>query len=251
MEDLIAAFPEEFFPRQGLVLKGRQESFEGVGRFDLLFTDRYKRNVLMELKAVVAKWDNANQLAKYKDALEARGEANILMWLVAPNIPKPIRDFFDMQGIEYSEIHEVEFRNIAARNERVIETPPKPPLEPREPAPREDRKEPLRSAFAPSFEFKVNHSFKDYENHPITVKKAARDALQSQGIDRGDLTVLYGNSPQLKGRIRSGTTGGNGYSQIQMWGPNQHPLFALPRDAILEVRIEGPRDAMRVHLARR
>ena len=39
MEDLIAKFPEEFFPGKGFVLTGRQRSFHGVGRFDLLFLD--------------------------------------------------------------------------------------------------------------------------------------------------------------------------------------------------------------------
>jgi len=55
MEDLIAAYPEEFFPEHPLVLKGRQKAFAGVGRFDRLFSDRYGTNVLMELKAVGAK----------------------------------------------------------------------------------------------------------------------------------------------------------------------------------------------------
>jgi RecB family endonuclease NucS len=91
MENLIAAFPEEFFPGYRFVLTGRQQSFCGAGRFDLLFTDSYQTKVLMELKAVTAKYENATQLAKYKEALEARGECNILMWLVAPSVPSAVR----------------------------------------------------------------------------------------------------------------------------------------------------------------
>ncbi len=79
MEDLIAAYAEEFFPRRDMALKGRQESFSGVGRLDLLFEDEHHTNVLMELKAVPAKYDHASQLAKYKTALEQRGERNVLM----------------------------------------------------------------------------------------------------------------------------------------------------------------------------
>jgi len=41
----------------------------------------------MELKAVTAKYGNADQLAKYKEALGAKNARNILMWLVAPTIP--------------------------------------------------------------------------------------------------------------------------------------------------------------------
>ena len=123
IENLIAAFPDEFFPGYELVLRGRQQAFAGIGRFDLLFTDRHKTNVLMELKAVTAKYENATQLAKYKDALEARGERNILMWLVAPQIPNSVREFLDRIGIEYSEIHEAQLRRVAERHGVTIEPP--------------------------------------------------------------------------------------------------------------------------------
>jgi len=59
IENPIAGFPEEFFPGHSLVLRGRQQSFAGIGRFDLLFTDPFKTNVLVELKAVTAKYENA------------------------------------------------------------------------------------------------------------------------------------------------------------------------------------------------
>lgn len=39
IEELISRYPEEFFPNKALTLIGRQESFSGVGRFDLLFKD--------------------------------------------------------------------------------------------------------------------------------------------------------------------------------------------------------------------
>jgi hypothetical protein len=133
MENLIAAFPEEFFPGHSLVLRGRQQAFAGIGRFDLLFTDRYETSVLMELKAVTAKYENATQLAKYRDALEAQGKRNILMWLVAPHIPNSVREFLDRIGIEYSEIHEAHLRRVAERHGTTIE-----PLQ--EPAPPQIRR---------------------------------------------------------------------------------------------------------------
>jgi len=115
MEDLIASYPEDFFPQRNFVLKGRQRSFAGVGRFDLLFEDQFQTNILMELKAVPARYEDATQVAKYKDELTRRGEKNILMWLVAPQIPTSLREFLDRIGIEYSEIHVGEFRRVAAR----------------------------------------------------------------------------------------------------------------------------------------
>jgi hypothetical protein len=116
MEDLIAAYPDDFFPHKGFQLKGRQQSFAGVGRFDLLFTDRFDTNILMELKAVPAKYEVATQLAKYRDELLIRGEKHVLMWLIAPSISNSVREFLDRIGIEYTEIHEAEFRNVAERN---------------------------------------------------------------------------------------------------------------------------------------
>lgn len=116
MEDLIASHPDDFFPERGFVLKGRQSPFAGVGRFDLLFEDRFRTKILMELKAVPAKYDVASQLAKYKDELQNRGENHILMWLVAPQVPNSVREFLDRIGIEYSEIHLAEFRRVADRH---------------------------------------------------------------------------------------------------------------------------------------
>lgn len=122
MEELLATYPDEFFPRKILVLKGRQTSFAGVGRFDLLFEDEHRTNVLVELKARVAKYEDASQIAKYKTALEDRGERNVIMWLIAPLIPRPVVEFLDSIGIEHTEIHEVEFRNVASRHNLNIQS---------------------------------------------------------------------------------------------------------------------------------
>jgi hypothetical protein len=116
MEDLIADHPNEFFPRHGFTLQGRQGHFQEVGRYDLLFADEFGTQVLMELKAVPAKYENATQLAKYYVALLEKKATNIQMWLVAPSIPRPVRDFLDQIGIEYTEIHEAEYRKVAARH---------------------------------------------------------------------------------------------------------------------------------------
>jgi RecB family endonuclease NucS len=116
MEDLIAKYPDDFFPGRGFELRGRQKSFAGIGRFDLLFEDRFGTTILMELKAVTARYEVATQLAKYKDELQNRGEPHILMWLVAPHIPQSVREFLDRIGIEYSEIHVPEFRRVAERH---------------------------------------------------------------------------------------------------------------------------------------
>jgi len=122
MEDLIASFPDDFFPRKHLVLVGRQQSFSGVGRFDLLFEDEFKSTILMELKARTLKYEDATQVARYGDELKRNGCRNIIMWLVAPQIPTSVRDFLDDKGIEYTEIHFAEFRRVAERHAFLIQS---------------------------------------------------------------------------------------------------------------------------------
>lgn len=115
MEELISRYPDEFFPRKKLTLKDRQRNFPGVGRFDLMFLDEFDSKILMELKARTTKYEDASQLAKYLDAMNAVGEKNIIMWLVAPQIPNSVREFLDRIGIEYSEIHIAEYKRIAKK----------------------------------------------------------------------------------------------------------------------------------------
>jgi hypothetical protein len=116
MEDLIASHFAEFFPRRVLTLKGRQGVFASIGRYDLLFEDQFKNILVMELKAVPAKLEVGEQLVKYKQALEEKSEKNVIMWLVAPIVPKHVADFLDRFGVEHTEIHEAEFRQVAARH---------------------------------------------------------------------------------------------------------------------------------------
>ena len=127
MEDLLAEFSSDFFPRKKLAFRGRQESLGDVGRFDLLFQDEFQTNILMELKARPAKYEDANQLVRYRDELARRGEKNVLMWLVAPHIPKSVEEFLERFGIEFTEIHTNEFVRVAERHNVPVEPEPKPP----------------------------------------------------------------------------------------------------------------------------
>src|SRR5258705_3839653 len=90
MEDLLEKYAGEFFPRKIMTFKDRQGIFAGIGRYDLLFEDDFNNNILIELKAVTAKLDVAEQLVEYKQALENQGEKNIVMWLIAPLVPKHV-----------------------------------------------------------------------------------------------------------------------------------------------------------------
>src|ERR1043166_4863589 len=113
MEELIAKFPDDFFPKKGFVLVGRQVSYPGVGRFDLLFSDHHNRKNLFELKAQPLKIADADQVGRYKTALQERGEKRIIMWLVSPRIPTHVRESLDDFSIEYEEIHIAKFKQVA------------------------------------------------------------------------------------------------------------------------------------------
>ena len=116
MEELIARYPSEFFPLFEFTLSGRQGVFPGVGRYDLLFDDSRGMKILMELKARPAKYADAEQLAKYNDALRASGQKGIVLWLVATSIQHSVREFLDTLGIEYAEIHPAAYTQVALKH---------------------------------------------------------------------------------------------------------------------------------------
>ena len=67
------------------------------------------------------------QLVKYKQAVEEKGEKNVIMWLVAPVVPKHVAEFLDRFGVEHTEIHEAEFRQIASRHNYSFTSESVPP----------------------------------------------------------------------------------------------------------------------------
>ena len=213
MEELIAANPDDFFPGRGFVLRDRQKSFAGVGRFDLLFVDRYSTTILMELKAVPARYENASQLAKYKDALEAKGERDIMMWLVAPDIPRSVREFLDRIGIEYSEIHEAEFRRVAARHGVEIEVA-RPPLA-NERKPTETARVVARSG---AFNVPLTH---DFDRTTLERLIAEFEAAAKRRIDKSLATRL--RAELLNGPVTNITK--ETAFQLARWCNTANPLY--------------------------
>ena len=118
LEDILAAHPDDFFPDRGFRLIGRQQSFAGVGRFDLLFEDLANRRWLIELKAVSLKITDTDQVMRYHEELQsrARGEA-LIPCFVAPHVPPHVRTYLDGKGIEYREITLAEFGRVAAAHQ--------------------------------------------------------------------------------------------------------------------------------------
>jgi DNA-binding sugar fermentation-stimulating protein len=64
IENLIADYPDEFFPNEGFHLISRQFKLEGR-RFDLLFEDKYKRKIIVEVKRGVLPREAPGQTMEY------------------------------------------------------------------------------------------------------------------------------------------------------------------------------------------
>ncbi|MSQ14600.1 MAG: DUF91 domain-containing protein [Dehalococcoidia bacterium] len=114
LEDMLAAYPEEFFPDRGFKLAGRQQSLRGVGRFDLLFQDDRSRYWLIELKAVALRITDTDQVMGYYEELHERNKQEAYIpCFIAPNIPHAVRNYLNGKGMEHKEITIAEFRRVA------------------------------------------------------------------------------------------------------------------------------------------
>jgi len=113
IENLIAKYPEEFFPSAGMKLKGQQVS---LGRYyaDVIFIDKYERLVVLEIKKGILTRDAAGQIIDYYGVLKQQNESkHIELILCANSIPPERRHFLERAGIECKEISESFIRNIA------------------------------------------------------------------------------------------------------------------------------------------
>lgn len=113
MENLIATYTEEFFPNEGLILIGQQISLLNR-RFDLMFTDKHNRKIIIEIKRGLLTREASGQIVEYYGLLKTQNEAsNIELILVANTIPTERRAFLESVGISCKEISEAKIFTIA------------------------------------------------------------------------------------------------------------------------------------------
>jgi RecB family endonuclease NucS len=88
IENLIANYPNEFFPKENLKLISQQYPIEGK-RIDILFEDNLKRKIIVEIKRDILTREASGQIAEYYGLLKSK-EQNIFyeMVLCANIIPK-------------------------------------------------------------------------------------------------------------------------------------------------------------------
>jgi EVE domain/Endonuclease NucS len=104
IENLIAQYPEDFFPNEGFSLIGQQYSIEGR-RIDILFEDSSKRKIIVEVKRGILTREASGQVAEYFGLLKSRNQDSFHEMVLCANvIPKERRLFLEHIGIECKEL---------------------------------------------------------------------------------------------------------------------------------------------------
>lgn len=100
-EDIIAKYPELI--EDGLTLQGRQFSIYGR-RMDLLFEDKFRRKLIVELKIGPIKDAHIGQVLSYEGMLLSTEDPSIRVMLIGNRVPPNIQRSLDHHGIAWCEI---------------------------------------------------------------------------------------------------------------------------------------------------
>ncbi len=100
-EEIVAKYPELI--EDGLTLKGRQVSIYGR-RMDLLFEDKFRRKLIVELKIGPIKDAHIGQVLAYEGTLLSNEYPTIRVMLIGNRVPPNIQRSLDHHGIAWREI---------------------------------------------------------------------------------------------------------------------------------------------------
>ena len=115
IENLIALYPEEFFPKANFNLKGQQVKL-GSCYADILFTDKYDRQIIIEVKRGILSRDAAGQIIEYYGLLKlTKPDAIIELIVCANTIPHERKLFLENVGIECKELGLSLIQKVAAK----------------------------------------------------------------------------------------------------------------------------------------
>lgn len=104
IENLIAQHPNEFFPNANFKLQGQQVKLVSCYA-DILFTDKYERKIIIEVKRGILSRDAAGQVIEYYGLLKQKQpDAIIELILCANTIPHERKLFLENVGIECKEL---------------------------------------------------------------------------------------------------------------------------------------------------
>jgi predicted RNA-binding protein with PUA-like domain len=128
IENLIAKYPDEFFPNSKFILDGQQVRL-GTCYADIIFTDQYGRKIIIEVKRGILNREASGQVIEYYGLLKQRDpEAIIELILCANTIPPERRSFLERAGIECKELGISTIQKIAEKcGYRFLDEPEKQP----------------------------------------------------------------------------------------------------------------------------
>lgn len=104
IENLIALHPDEFFPYSGFKLIGQQVKL-GKCYADIIFEDKHKRKVIVEVKRGILSRDASGQIMEYYGLLKIESPDDFVELILCANIIPPERKkFLETVGIECKEL---------------------------------------------------------------------------------------------------------------------------------------------------
>lgn len=104
IENLIARYPDDFFPDEGFRLIRQQYPIEGK-RIDILFEDRLNRKIIIEVKRGILTREASGQIAEYYGLLKSQNQNDFYELILCANIiPKERRLFLEHIGIDCKEL---------------------------------------------------------------------------------------------------------------------------------------------------
>lgn len=124
IEDVFEIFHDKLIEPQ-LTLLGRQFIFENGRRADLIFEDKAKRKMVVELKRDAVTREDVRQLLEYYGILD---NENPRIVLVAPIIPTSLKLSFEHFSIEYIEFSPTKIAKLFKQiegisKEQIVSTP--------------------------------------------------------------------------------------------------------------------------------
>lgn len=104
IENLIARHPDEFFPNSGFTLIGQQQRL-GKCYADIIFEDKHKRKVIVEVKRGILSRDASGQVMEYYGLLKTESPDDFVELILCANIIPPERKkFLEAVGIDCKEL---------------------------------------------------------------------------------------------------------------------------------------------------
>lgn len=104
IENLIAQYPDEFFPKSGFKLVGQQVKL-GRCYADIIFSDKHNRKVIVEVKRGILSRDASGQVMEYYGLLKSEKPTDFVELVLCANIiPVERKRFLEAVGIECCEL---------------------------------------------------------------------------------------------------------------------------------------------------